>query len=258
MVDDVTFHGGVNIVRRRGDAVHRPASAASATIHRLLRHVRRQGFDGAPEPLGFDAEGNEVLSYLDGTVHAALPAGLRTRPLLAGVARTLRRLHDASASFPASADDQWLLPPRAPAEVICHGDVAPYNCVIRDREVVGLIDFDAVHPGPRLWDVAYAVYRFAPLHAPTNPDSAGAPVEQAELAAHFCHAYGMAAGPDLLDTLIQRLVALLDFIRGRAAVGDAAFQRHVADGHPALYEDDIDYLDAERATIVRTFAGYGR
>lgn len=63
-----------------------------------------------------------------------------------------------------------MLPARSPAEVICHGDIAPYNSAVRDGRVIGFIDFDTAHPAPRLGDVAYAVYRYAPLHAPENPD----------------------------------------------------------------------------------------
>ncbi|WP_353946877.1 hypothetical protein ABII15_38145 [Streptomyces sp. HUAS MG91] len=51
------FRGGVNTVRRNGDVVHRPATPATPAIHRLLRHLLDNGFHGAPEPRGFDADG---------------------------------------------------------------------------------------------------------------------------------------------------------------------------------------------------------
>ncbi|WP_437274670.1 phosphotransferase [Sorangium sp. So ce375] len=253
MGDEQVFKGGVNTVRRRGDRVHRPATAATPAIHRLLRHLRTAGFDAAPEPLGHDDEGNEVLSYLDGEVHNPLPAELRTPELLASAATLLRRFHDASATFVSGPDDRWQLPPRPPADVICHGDLAPYNCVVRGGRVVGFIDFDTAHPSPRVWDVAYAVYRFAPLHAPSNPDSAGSPEDQARHAARFCRAYGFAPGPQLLDTVADRLTALLASMRARAAAGDTASQAHIAAGHPALYEEDIRYVRAQRDRLLRAF-----
>ncbi|WP_437573512.1 phosphotransferase enzyme family protein [Sorangium sp. So ce887] len=254
MVDETVFQGGVNTVRRRGDRVHRPVTAAAPAIHRLLRHLRAAGFDAAPEPLGYDDEGNEVLSYLDGDVHNALPAELRTPELLASAATLLRRCHDASATFVPEPDDRWQLPPRSPVEVVCHGDLAPYNCVVRAGRVVGFIDFDNAHPAPRVWDLAYAVYRFAPLHAPTNPDSAGTPEEQAQRAAAFCRAYGIAPRAELLDTVVDRLTALLATLRGRAEAGDAASQAHIAAGHPALYEEDIRYVRAQRDRLLHVFA----
>lgn len=256
-MDDAVFQGGINVVRRRGNAVHRPATAATPAIQRLLRHLRDSGFAGAPEPLGYDDEGNEVLSYLDGDVHGALPAQARTPALLTSAGIWLRQFHEASATYQPAPDDRWQLPAQSPAEVICHGDIAPYNCVIQGDRVIGFIDFDTAHPGPRVWDLGYAVYRFAPLHAPTNPDSAGTTEDQAGLAAVFCRAYGLDPGAFLLDAVVGRLVALLDFMRMRARAGDVAFQSHIDEGHPALYEEDIRYLEAQRDVMLRVFLGAG-
>ncbi|MFF5244195.1 phosphotransferase [Streptosporangium sp. NPDC000095] len=253
MTERKELRGGVNVVRRHGDVVHRPASTASPTIHRLLRHVRAQGFDGAPQPLGFDADGAETLTFLHGEVHEALPPELRTLELLDSAATLLRRYHDAGATFATAPGDRWWLPARSPVEVVCHGDVAPYNCVVRDGLAVGLIDFDAAHPGPRLWDVAYAVYRFAPLHAPGNPDGYGGPMEQGRRAARFCRVYGIPADTTLLDAVADRLRALIDLMHDQAEQGHEAFRSHIEDGHADLYEADIRYLDVNRDTLLGAF-----
>lgn len=254
MEDGTTCQGGVNAVRRQGCRVHRPATVATPTIHRLLRHLRAAGFEAAPEPFGFDEAGNEVVSYLDGEVVDPLPAGSRTPELLWSVGALLRRFHDASASFVPDRSDVWQLPAGGPPEVICHGDIAPYNCVIRAGRVVGFIDFDLAHPGPRDSDLAYAVYRFAPLQAPDNPDSEGDLVTQARRAARICAGYGRLPDSSLLDAVVARLTALMAFMRGRAEAGDAAFQAHIQAGHLALYEADIDYLRIERDRFRRFFA----
>ncbi|MEU7581479.1 hypothetical protein AB0B50_28190 [Streptomyces sp. NPDC041068] len=80
----------MNVVRRHGGVVHRPASPATPAIHRLLRHIHDEGFRGAPEPRGFDADGDEMLTFLDflgflgfldvldGEVHTALTPEPRT------------------------------------------------------------------------------------------------------------------------------------------------------------------------------------
>lgn len=44
--------------------------------------------------------------------------------------------------------------------MICHGDFGPWNLVWRDGAPVGVIDFDAVHPGQPDEDVAYALRTF--------------------------------------------------------------------------------------------------
>ncbi|WP_025620482.1 aminoglycoside phosphotransferase family protein [Salinispora cortesiana] len=230
------FRGGVNVVRRRGDVVHRPASPAAPAIHRLLRHLRDHGFHGAPEPCGLDSDSNEVLTFVDGEVPETLTPHLRTRALVTTAAALLRALHDAGATFRPRPDDSWLLPARQPAEVMCHGDAAPYNCVVRNGAAVAFIDFDAAHPGPRVWDIAYAGYRFAPLQAPSNPESFGNPTEQGRRLADFCHAYGPQVGAEVIDVVPDRLQALIDFIREQASRGNEAFQQHIADGHTDLYE----------------------
>ncbi|MGA5223205.1 phosphotransferase [Streptomyces koyangensis] len=135
-----------------------------------------------------------------------------------------------------------MAPAREPAEVICHGDAAPYNYVVRNGEAVGLIDFDAAHPGPRVRDVAYAVHRFAPLHGPDNPESFGTPRVQGRRAAAFCRAYGPGVGAEVVDVVAERLRALIAFMRDRAAHGDEAFQRHLAEGHADAYEADIRHF----------------
>ena len=258
MTDFQDFQGGVNVVGRRGDVVCRPASPASPAIHRLLRHMHDQGFHGAPEPLGFDDEGNELLTFLDGEVPDALTPDLRTPELLASAATLLRQLHDATSGFETHPDDRWWVPVRQPAEVVCHGDVAQFNSVVRDGLVVGFIDFDAAHPGPRVWDLAYAVYRFAPLHAPDNPESFGTPEEQGRRAAFFCRTYGPPADAEVIDAVPDRLQTLIDFMHAQAAQGNEAFQQHIAEGHAELYDADIRYVRAIRDTLRRAFEGDSR
>ncbi|MBB1245419.1 phosphotransferase [Streptomyces durbertensis] len=253
MTERQEFHGGVNVVRRHGDVVHRPASPATPAIHRLLRHLHDQGFRGSPVPRGFDTDGNERLDFLDGEVPESLTPELRTSRLLRSVAVLLRGLHDASETFRPRPDDPWLLPARQPAEVMCHGDAAQYNCVVRDGAAVGFIDFDAAHPGPRVWDVAYTVYRFAPLQGPDNPESFGTPWEQGRRVAAFCRAYGPGVGVEVVDVVPERLRALVDLMRARASQGDEAFQRHLAEGHADVYEADIRYVRAQRETLRAAF-----
>ncbi|MGW2264528.1 phosphotransferase [Streptomyces koyangensis] len=155
--------------------------------------------------------------------------------------------------LPAPARRRLVAPAREPAEVICHGDPAPCNYVVRNGEAVGLIDFDAARPGPRVRDVAYAIHRFAPLHGPDNPESFGTPREQGRRAAAFCRAYGPGVGAEVVDVVPERLRALIAFMRDRAAHGDEAFQRHLAEGHADAYEADIRHVRAHRAALRAAF-----
>src|SRR5688572_484699 len=98
-----------------------------------------------------------------------MPEWVRTEQVLTDVARALRQWHDATVGF-SVPDATWNLSPPGPREVICHNDFAPYNCVFRDGRFVAAIDFDFCSPGPRLWDIAYTVYRYVPLMPPAEAD----------------------------------------------------------------------------------------
>ncbi|MEO1222617.1 MAG: phosphotransferase [Pseudomonadota bacterium] len=237
--------GNTTPVVRVGSTVRRQAGPWTPTIHALLRHVRRNGFQLAPDPIGFDAQGREIVSYLEGDAgHYPLPGWAWHDRLLTEIATLLRRYHDSTVGFTAPSATVWQLAPRQPAEVICHNDFAPYNIVFRDRRPAGVIDFDTASPGPRLWDVAYAAYRFVPLTAPDNPDTPISDTQtQRRRLTLFCAAYGGIETPrPVLHMAVQRLDALIDFITSRAAAGDPA-QRRV------LRRGDVDIYRSDRAHI---------
>ncbi|MEV6975022.1 phosphotransferase [Kitasatospora sp. NPDC093806] len=242
--------GGVNRVVREGGVVRRPAGVWSGTVQRLLARLAEAGFDGAPKPLGLTADGaEELVAYLPGEVgHAPAAPQVRDDAALVAVARLLRRLHDATAGFVHQPDDVWLLPPREPAEVVCHGDAAPYNTVFRDGLPVAFIDFDAAHPGPRVWDAAYTAYRFVPLHAPDAPELGGLVLPAPEVRRRldlFADAYGLSARERaaLPPVAAERLRALVAFMREQAAAGHPAFTQHLAEGHDRRYLTDAAWIE---------------
>ena len=97
-MDEEELAGGVNVVRRVGQTVVRSAGPHSATVHRLLQHVRNRGFDRGPEPLGLDqASGTETLSFLPGEVtNYPVSDTFRTEGVLVQAAKMLRAYHDAT------------------------------------------------------------------------------------------------------------------------------------------------------------------
>lgn len=161
---DLPMSGGnMSQVVLGGKVVKRTATSASGTIQRYLSHLRRSGLDWVPEPLGFDQSGRELLGFIEGEVVDGVPPDwFWQEDLLRDVAVRLRQLHDASVSFLAEGA-AWNWQALEPQEVILHRDFAPYNCVFRKGQFVGLIDFDLCAPGPRIWDIAYTAYRFVPL-----------------------------------------------------------------------------------------------
>jgi aminoglycoside phosphotransferase (APT) family kinase protein len=213
------LHGGTHgPVVRVGDTVRREPRPSTQAIHALLRHLEFKGFDGAPKALGFDKQGREVLSFIPGDAAGQRgtgtpPAYVREVSTLVDIARLLRRYHDATAGFVAPHDAIWAFQVGAPhhGEVICHNDIGPWNVVFSDGQPIALIDFDTAAPGPRDWDIAYALYRFVP-YVPdevctiigwTRP-----PDRPARLRA-FCEAYGLADWSHILEVMVRRIEVMV-------------------------------------------------
>lgn len=135
-------------VVRIGNTVRRPITTDRTHVQDLLVHLERKRFDGAPRFLGIDDLNREILSFLPGEVPNALCPFSDAQ--LAAAARLFRRFHDATADFP--------LVRTKGAETLCHNDWGPTNAVFRDGLPCGLIDFDTIAAGFRLWDLGYSAW----------------------------------------------------------------------------------------------------
>ena len=181
--DEIPLTGGrvTAGVVRVGDTVRRPIRGDRSDVHKLLKHLEAQGFDAAPRFLSIDAQNREILSFLPGEVPPDLAHFEDVQ--LATAARLLRRFHDATEDFAAATDPQ--------AEVICHNDWGAHNAVFRDGLPYGIIDFDTIAPGLRLWDLGYSAFSWLDLG---NTDYSGD--EQVRRLVVFADGYGLAGcGP---------------------------------------------------------------
>lgn len=204
--------GNMTEVSRLGKDVLREAGPWTPTVQRLLAHLREAGIRWCPKPQGWSDDGRESLSYLKGKVPTyPLPDWVYDEQYLVQAARWLRELHDATEGYEDPAA-HWRRPPRQPAEVICHNDFGPTNLVFRDRELVGVIDWDFASPGPRLWDLAFLTYRMVPLMGPENPDAPNLTFDLRRRTKLLLDAYGSDATPlDLLNVVVERLTDLAEF-----------------------------------------------
>jgi len=168
---------------RRGDQLLRPMGPWSPAVHEYLRHLEAAGFGGAPRVLGI--EGNrEVLTFIDGNVANdprcqpgrghRLPPYARTEPALRGAARLIRALHQAATGFrPVLTSYRFHPHPPMAGDIVCHGDLGPWNTVYRDGLPVAFIDWDAAQPARPLDDLAAAAWTFVPLAPPRQLHEAG-------------------------------------------------------------------------------------
>jgi hypothetical protein len=246
--------GRTGKIWRSGDSVIRPSGPWTPTVHRFLQHLRGRGFLGAPKPVEIIANNQEIVSFVEGRVSEDLSdpfIGSETMLLSAG--KLLRDFHSASQGFLETdrGFQTWMLPAQAPCDIVCHGDFAPYNVATTDHTAVGIIDFDTAHPAPRIWDLAYAVYRWAPLSDPANQAVPFGFDEQLRRAELFCTAYGASTDErqQLPEMMCRRLQALVDFMLASATAGDQTLVEDVDAGEVQLYLRDIDYLQHHRQQL---------
>jgi hypothetical protein len=235
--------GNSNQVLREGQTVLRKTGLWSPFVHELLTYLTANGFKESAVLLETSSS-HERLSFLEGEVgHYPLKTFMQSDDILIESARLLRRFHDLTASFPIPANAQFLLPVEnlEDYEVICHNDFAPYNCVFKDNRLAGIIDFDTAAPGKRLWDIAYAVYRFAPLVTDTHCLSMGWKTvpNRIERLKVFCDSYGLEDRSTLIETVIQRIEALVRYMTEHSSNLE----------HIPIYLDDLRYLRENRDTF---------
>jgi Ser/Thr protein kinase RdoA (MazF antagonist) len=165
-------------------------------------------------------------------VHQHSEDGLRS------AAGLLRTLHDASVGWDPPPNALFCAPEvKTDAEAVwCHGDVGPWNMVWHGDEAVGLIDWDFLHRGPRLDDVAYALQWFTPArddemaltwhHFPSVPD-------RASRVRIFLQTYGGLPAFDVAEAIAARMEVTMAMELSLAEAGVEPQRTWVAEGSQA-------------------------
>ncbi|HEY8199723.1 MAG TPA: phosphotransferase [Actinomycetota bacterium] len=240
---------------RIGSTVRRPVGSYTPAVHAYLRHLEKVGFEGSPRVHGIDSEGREVLDFIPGDVpHSPLPAWAGTDGALASLARLLRRLHDAAASFSPPPEAVWHepQPPMTYAGTrVCHNDLVPDNVVFRDGQAVAFIDFDLSAPVDPIWDVAVAIRHWLPVRAEPDLERAHLDREPGPRLALFCDAYGLSAHDRsrLLDAVLECTRYAHDYVQMKAAAGERAWIRAMAEGRCERHLRSSHWLTSNRQEL---------
>jgi hypothetical protein len=228
--------GGVtNEVVRVGETVRRTMGPHSPFVHQLLRLLEKRGFAGAPRLLGVTAD-YELLSFIAGTVPHEPVAW--TDQQLQAVMALLREFHDASAGSALAGI----------CEVVCHGDIAPWNLVLAGGVPFAFIDYDDAAPGLRADDLAYAAWCFLDL------GDAGPPLEwQLQRLRLMCASYGYCdGGAQLVNALARRQQRTLTFRTLRAQAAFGSDQHRLAAARVRRVRTHIRWRELHRSALEQT------
>jgi len=259
--EEILGEGGVTRVVRVGATVRRPVRSFTATVQAYLAHLHARGFHGAPEPLGYDGEGREVLSFVVGDVPVEpLPDGVTGSEVLVALASLIRDLHDAAEGWAPPPSAVWgsipgarpvgFVPEPGEPELVSHQDYCPGNVVFRLQVPVAFIDFDLARPTTRVADLVNALYWWAPLLDPADRAPALREVDVARRVRAFADAYGMTAEQRALVVPSARRRAHNVTLTMRAAAGaDPVFRRWWDAGLEARLARADAWLRREAGTI---------
>lgn len=223
-------------VVRIGDTVRKPWEPTTPAVHELMRAVAAAGVD-VPAVHGRDEQGRQILEFVPGA--PALDAPPLTLGELGRVGRLIRSIHDASEGFAPSAPTPWepLLPaPEGTADLICHGDLTPWNLVLGERWA--FIDWDGAAPSTRLWDLAYSAQAF------TLNDVDEAPLESARRLAALVDGYGADAAlrAALPRTMTTRAEAMWTMLRDAHREGREPWGSMFIAGHGTHWRGVADHV----------------
>lgn len=222
--------------------ITRQAPRNAKEIHKFLTFLTKQGFKRAPDALSLTTD-KEELSYVPGTTREDHPLPERS---LISAAKLLREYHDVSSKYLKTPDFHergWFMEEVTPYEVMCHNDFAPYNVCFEGDVATGIIDFDTVSPGPRMWDIVHAAYRFCPLSHEVSMDTL---IPRLQL---FLDSYGsedLNLG-DFSDLLLKRLRMLHEYVETHKEAPKV--RADYLASHHELYLRDYRYIQSRRVVF---------
>ena len=253
--------GRVTEFVRIGDTVRRSPTGSSASVRQLLTHLEDAGFDGAPRYLDTEPDGSMVLSWIEGWVPTDAECWRLGRSELSSVGELLRSYHDCVAGFAPETGFEEGPQAVAAGQVVCHGDIAPRNTVFGDGRATAFIDWDGIFVSTPMWDLAHAVWQFAPVCDDADRWLGGwpSPPDRSARIAALVGGYRLSAdrADELADMVAEVIAGCRRSVVRKIAAGIPAFIQMECEGILETLDSQHRAATQFRPLVAQT-AGYGR
>jgi len=146
--------------------------------------------------------------------------------------------------------------PLGATELVCHHDLAPYNIVVADGRLQGVIDWDLAGPGTALSELAFVAWQWVPLHGPFVTELMGwtQPPDRVRRLRLLLDAYGLGDRAGFIDAVTERIGDNRATMVRMAADGDRSYRSLIEQGHLAGMDEALAFL-AEKGTELQDQLG---
>ncbi|MEL7221352.1 MAG: phosphotransferase, partial [Bacteroidota bacterium] len=176
--------------------------------------------------------GRDMLTYIEGEVPRGIPL---TEAQLYTAIQLLRKMHDL-ATHSDLCNEQ---------ETICHHDFSPWNIIIKNKKVAGIIDFDELAPGARVDDLTYAIWTFLDLGVAAISDA-----EQLKRIQQLVNCYDLRNRQDFIPALLRQQNRILSFRQEVVATSTNQQMRKFSRGAIQRINQSIEWVKRNEQAIV--------
>lgn len=229
--------GGSGGVWKVGRTVRRPTGAWTPAVHEYLAWLDGEGLGGIPKVSGIDADGREIVSYIEGR-GVPIDDEIVLDNVLVEAVTWLREFHDIAEEYEPDGPRVWRQTGADPVEreseqVICHNDPGAYNWIIQSGHFVAMIDWDLAGPGDPIEDLAFMCWTAIPLYRPIDVS------EVARRIVLVVDAYGGPGPIGLLNAVVARMTKATERIAAGIERGDPGMLNLAQRGEPQRTRDRL-------------------